>query len=57
MRFKSGENMIFIIIFITKQNQQTNKQKKLALNQPMGVCVKMSNNRGKKYYTPVTFFR
>jgi len=26
MRLKSGENMIFIIIFITKQNQQT-KQK------------------------------
>jgi len=48
--------MIFIIIFITKQNKQT-KQKKLVLNQPMGVRVKMSNNRGKKYYTPVTFFR
>ena len=26
MRLKSGENMIFIIIFITKQKQQTNKK-------------------------------
>ena len=39
MRLKSGENMIFIIIFIT--NKPTNKTKKLALKPAYSEGVKM----------------